>query len=124
MIYAARYGSAGATGYVYLPGRGEPNCGVNNGTIIRGDADGKWHVATSAWTAPERRDRDLRMIYGLRYCIAENGGRGSVHLAGRSDKFGAENVQRVWDGRYARKWRRSTPSWNVFFEHEVADQKK
>lgn len=49
MIYATRYCSAGRVGYVYLPGRNEPYFGENNGTIIRGDADGKWHVATPAW---------------------------------------------------------------------------
>jgi hypothetical protein len=49
MIYFTRYCSTGTVGYVYLPGRSEPYFGENNGTIIRGNADGKWHVATPAW---------------------------------------------------------------------------
>jgi hypothetical protein len=49
MIYATRYCWSGDAGYVYLPGPGEPFYGPNGGTIIRGDADGKWHPATPAW---------------------------------------------------------------------------
>jgi hypothetical protein len=49
MIYATRYCWTGEAGYVYLPGPGEPLYGPNGGTIIRGDADGKWHPATPAW---------------------------------------------------------------------------
>jgi hypothetical protein len=51
MIYATRYCSTGLTGYVYLPGPNESLYRGNIGTIIRGDADGKWHVATAAWNA-------------------------------------------------------------------------
>jgi len=39
---------------------------------------------------------DLRMTYGLRYCIDEDGGPGYVHLAGRNDRFGPENIHTVW----------------------------
>lgn len=49
MIYATRYCWTGHAGYVYLPGPDEPLYAGNGGTIIRGDADGKWHPATSAW---------------------------------------------------------------------------
>ena len=49
MIYATRYCWTGEAGYVYLPGPDEPLYGGNGGTIIRGDADGKWHPATPAW---------------------------------------------------------------------------
>jgi hypothetical protein len=49
MIYATRYCSTGAIGYVYLPGASEPLYRDNVGTIIRGEADGKWHPATPAW---------------------------------------------------------------------------
>ncbi|HXF14300.1 MAG TPA: hypothetical protein VN517_14190 [Terriglobales bacterium] len=49
MIYATRYCWTGEAGYVYLPGPGEPLYGPNGGTIIRADADGKWHPATPAW---------------------------------------------------------------------------
>jgi hypothetical protein len=198
MIYATRYCSTGTTGYVYLPGPGEPQYRGNVSTIIRGDADGKWFPATAAWeslmsdavatgewqrepdmilvsggelkhpveiTDPEllrefdpwraafvdwdhpvsggrlgweyeilyfKRaissvtpyDRDgLTMIYGLRYCIDEDGGPGSVHLAGRNDKFGPENVRMVWDGTYAGRWSRSTAAWNALIEREVAEQR-
>jgi len=198
LIYATRYCFTGDTGYVYLPGRGEPGYGWNGGTIIRGAADGMWHVATAAWdsllsdavaTADQQRtvdmilvsggelkhpvevtdpelltefnpwsaafvdwdqpisvgrlgweyeilffkrgiegattpyDRDgMTMIYGLRYCVDEDGGPGSVHLAGRNDKFGPENVHMVWDGTYAGRWNRSTSSWKTFIERMVAAQ--
>jgi hypothetical protein len=196
LIYAIRYCFTGVTGYVYLPGRGEPQYGPNGGTIIRGAADGKWHVATAAWdslmsdavatleqlrtadmilvsggelkhpvqiTDPEllrqfdpwngdfvdwdhvsggrlgweyeilyfkKRiepstpyDRDgLTMIYGFRYCMDEDGGPGSVHLAGRNDKFGPENVRIIWDGTQAGRWHPATPSWHSFIEQTVAAQ--
>jgi hypothetical protein len=51
MIYATRYCSTGNAGYVYLPGPGEPQYRGNVSTIIRGDADGKWHPATAAWNS-------------------------------------------------------------------------
>jgi hypothetical protein len=198
MIYATRYCSTDSTGYVYLPGRGEPQYLRNIGTIIRGAADGKWHPATAAWdslmrsalaaqdphsapdmilisggelahpveiTEPEllrefdqwngafvdwehslsegrlgweyeilffkrgiasttRYDRDsLTMIYGLRYCVDEEGGPGSVFLAGQDDKFGPENVRTVWDGTYGGRWQRSTAAWNSLIGREVAAQR-
>ena len=49
MIYATRYCWTGEGGYVYLPGPSEPLYGPNEGTIMRGDADGKWHPATPGW---------------------------------------------------------------------------
>jgi hypothetical protein len=49
MIYATRYCWTGEAGYVYLPGPDEPLYRPNGGTIIRDDADGKWHPATPAW---------------------------------------------------------------------------
>jgi len=72
-------------------------------------------------TTPYDRD-GLIMIYGLRYCVDEDGGPGSVHLAGRNDQFGPENVRMVWDGTYAGRWSRSTPSWKTFIERTVAGQ--
>jgi len=196
LIYATRYCSTGEAGYVYLPGRGEPQYGVNGGTIIRGAAEGKWHVATAAWdslmsdavaAAEQQRtadmilvsggelkhpveitdpallmefnpwsgafvdwdrvsggrlgweyeilyfkrgiepstpyDRDgMTMIYGFRYCMDEDGGPGSVHIAGRNDKFGPENVRMVWDGTQAGRWHPSTSAWNEFIERLVAGQ--
>jgi hypothetical protein len=73
LIYTTRYCFTGATGYVYLPGRGEPGYGWNGGTIIRGAADGKWHVATAAWdsllsdavaTAEQQRAVDMILVSG------------------------------------------------------------
>jgi hypothetical protein len=72
-------------------------------------------------TTPYDRD-GLTMIYGLRYCVDEDGGPGSVHLAGRNDQFGSENVRMVWEGTYAGRWNRSTPSWKTFIESTVAGQ--
>jgi hypothetical protein len=198
MIYATRYCSTGLIGYVYLPGPRETSYGENTGTIIRGDADGKWHPATAAWDTlignavaakdpqsppdmilisggelphsievtdpgllvsldpwagpfvdwdrpaaggrcsweyevlyfkrgieqPTPYDRgDLRMIYGFRYCLDEDGGPGFVHLSGRNDKFGPENIRVVWDGKQAGKWHPSTPAWNAFIQRAVASKK-
>ena len=73
LIYTTRYCSTGATGYVYLPGPGEPQYGPNGGTIIRGAADGKWHVATAAWdslmsdavaTIEQQRTADMIVVSG------------------------------------------------------------
>ena len=198
LIYSTRYCFTGETGYVYLPGRGEPQYGPNGGTIIRGADDGKWHVATAAWdslmndavatidqqrtadmilvsggelkhpveitdpdllaqfdpwkgafvdwdrvsggrlgweyeilflkrgtdaSTPTQYDRDgLTLIYGIRYCIDEEGGPGSVHLAGRNDKFGPENARMIWDGTQAGRWHPATPSWHDLIEHIVAAQ--
>jgi hypothetical protein len=197
MIYATRYCSTGTAGYVYVPGPGEPQYRANVFTIMRGDAEGKWHPATAAWNSlmgdaaatsePQRAadmilisggelkhpveitdpellqqfdpwtagfvdwerpisggdlgweyeivyfkrgvesttpyDRDgMTMIYGMRYCIDKDGGPGSVFLAGRSDKFGPENVRTVWDGSYAGRWNRSTAAWHSLIEREVAQQ--
>jgi len=65
---------------------------------------------------------DLRMIYGLRYCLDADGGPGYVHLAGRNDRFGPENMQNVWDGKQGGKWHPSTPAWNAFIEHQISTQ--
>jgi hypothetical protein len=56
---------------------------------------------------------DLRMIYGLRYCLDEDDGPGYVHLTGRNDRFDPEDVRMVWDSTHAGKWHTSTPSSNV-----------
>lgn len=39
----------GGTGYIYLPGPGEPYYQTNAGTIIRGKSDGQWHKAIPGW---------------------------------------------------------------------------
>ena len=39
----------GATGYIYLPGPGEPYYPINTGTIIRGTSDGQWFKAMPGW---------------------------------------------------------------------------
>lgn len=39
----------GGTGYIYLPGPGEPYYQTNAGTIIRGKSDGKWHNSIPGW---------------------------------------------------------------------------
>ena len=51
MIYSTRYCSTGSAGYVYLPGPGELQYRGNVSTIIRGNADGKWHPATAEWNS-------------------------------------------------------------------------
>jgi hypothetical protein len=197
MIYATRYCSTGLAGYVYLPGPGQRYFGENNGTIIRREADGKWHPATADWDSvmsdavaisDQQRSPDmmvisggelkepveitnpelltefnpwtaafvdwdhpvsggrlgweyeirffkrgvepathydlngLTMIYGMRYCVDEEGGPGSVHLAGRNDQFGPENARMVWEGTYAGRWSRSTRSWKTLIERTVAGQ--
>lgn len=40
---------SGGTGYIYLPGPGEPYYRINTGTIMRGASDGRWHNALPAW---------------------------------------------------------------------------
>src|ERR1051325_6018453 len=73
MIYATRYCSTGSMGYVYLPGPGQALYYDNGGTIMRGDADGKWHTATSSWDSlimnlvaaqDPQRTADMIMIAG------------------------------------------------------------
>ncbi|PYX28458.1 MAG: hypothetical protein DMG80_16610 [Acidobacteria bacterium] len=197
MIYATRYCSTGSTGYVYLPGPSEALYRDNAGTIMRGDADGKWHPSTAAWDAllgnavvtrdqeasadmivvsggelrhpveitdresitkldpwtgpfvdwdlpprmghcnweydvqyfkrgiehPTPYDRgDLRMIYGVRYCLGDDGEPGYVQLAGPTERFGPENVRSVWDGTHAGKWHRSTMAWKGFVRRAVESQ--
>lgn len=199
MIYATRYCSTGSTGYVYVPGPGESLYRNNAGTIMRGDADGKWHPSTPAWdallgNAVVTRDQeastdmivvsggelrhpveitetdllskldpwvgpfvdwdqaprmghcsweydvqyfkreiehstpydrgDLKMIYGVRYCLGDDGEPGYVQLAGRTERFGPENVRSVWDGTHAGKWHLSTAVWKAFVEHAVASQRR
>lgn len=43
------FNSTGTTGYIYLPGLGEPYYQINTGTIIRGTSDGQWHKAIPGW---------------------------------------------------------------------------
>jgi hypothetical protein len=199
VIYATRYCSTGSTGYVYLPGPSESLYRNNAGTIMRGDADGKWHPSTRPWDAllgnavvtrdqeaspdmilvsggelqhpveitdpdllskldpwtgpfvdwdqPARMghcsweyeilyfkrgvehvtpyDRgDLRMIYGVRYCMGDDQEPGYVQLAGPTERFGPENVRTVWDGTQAGKWHPSTLAWKAFIEHVVASQRR
>ena len=47
---------SGDRGYIYLPGYGEPFYRVNIGTIIRAEADGRWHEAAPVF---ERKFRQL-----------------------------------------------------------------
>jgi len=197
MVYATRYCSTGSTGYVYLPGPGQAIYRDNAFTMLRGDADGKWHPATSEWDSlmmnqvaaedPQRTpdmvmiaggelqhpieitdpellrtfdpwegnfvdwkkpaavghcsweyeifyykkgievatpyDRgDLKMIYGLRYCLDADGGPGYTHLADENDRFGPENMQTVYDGKARGKWHPSTAIWNRFIRDEIAAQ--
>jgi hypothetical protein len=199
MIYGTRYCFDGVTGYVYIPGPGEALYRENAATIVRGDADGKWHPATAEWnallsgtvstrdeqampdmmqisggdlkqpiqitepdllrtyspwvgrfvdwkrpaamghcsweyeityfkrgiisTTPYDQD-DLKMIYGIRYCLGDDAEPGYVHLAGRTDRFGDENIHTVWDGTQAGKWHPSTAEWKTFITHEVVDQRR
>ena len=198
-FYVTRYCSTGSEGFVYLPGPGEPNYPQNASVIVRGNADGKWFPATSAWnqllndalatrdaqarpdmimisggelqhpvqvTEPEllealspwtgkfvdweqpaaagpcnweyeityfkdsvglktRYDTDrYRMIYGLRYCFGNGDQPGYVHLAGRTDKFWAENIRSVWDGDQAGEWHPSTLEWKAFIRKEVDLQRQ
>lgn len=43
------FNATGTTGYIYLPGPGEPYYKTNTGTIIRGKSDGQWHMAIPGW---------------------------------------------------------------------------
>jgi len=72
-----------------------------------------------------RYDTDrFRMIYGLRYCFGNGDHPGYVHLAGRTDKFWAENVHSVWDGDQAGEWHPSTLEWKAFIRREVDLQRQ
>jgi hypothetical protein len=73
---------------------------------------------------PTPYDRgDLRMIYGVRYCLGDDGEAGYVQLAGPTERFGPENVHTVWDGTHAGKWHPSTLAWKAFIDHVVANQR-
>jgi hypothetical protein len=65
---------------------------------------------------------DLKMIYGLRYCLGDDGEPGYVHLAGPTHKFWPENVPMVWDGTQAGKWHPSTAAWKAWIRQEVVEQ--
>jgi hypothetical protein len=43
------FNATGTTGYIYLPGPGEPYYSINTGTIIRESSDGEWHKALPGW---------------------------------------------------------------------------
>lgn len=43
------FNATGKTGYIYLPGPGEPYYQTNTGTIIRGKSDGQWYKAIPGW---------------------------------------------------------------------------
>jgi len=44
------YDPASAHGFIYFPGKGEPNYYLNTGTIYHGDRiEGHWFAATTAW---------------------------------------------------------------------------
>jgi len=43
------FNPTGTTGYIYLPGPGEPYYQINTGTIIRGKSDGQWHKSIPGW---------------------------------------------------------------------------
>ena len=74
---------------------------------------------------PTPYDRgDQTMIYGVRYCLGDDGAPGYVQLAGPTERFGPENVRSVWDGTHAGKWHLSTPAWKEFVEHVVASQRR
>jgi hypothetical protein len=53
MIYSFRYcvSADGDPGYIYLPGRSDKLYAVNGGTILRDQLDGRWHYASSTWSA-------------------------------------------------------------------------
>jgi hypothetical protein len=40
---------SGESGYIYLPGKGNPWQDLNSGTIIRDGQDGKWNYASPEW---------------------------------------------------------------------------
>jgi hypothetical protein len=61
----------------------------------------------------------FNMVYGVRYCLDENGGPGYIHLAGRNDKFGPENVVNAWDARHAGKWYPATAEWDKLIRTTV-----
>lgn len=48
-VFYYYFNTAGTTGYIYLPGPGEPYHQTNAGTIIRGTSDGRWHKAIPGW---------------------------------------------------------------------------
>jgi len=48
-VFYYYFNSTGTTGYIYLPGPGEPYYQTNVGTIIRETSDGQWHKAIPGW---------------------------------------------------------------------------
>jgi len=66
-----------------------------------------------------RYDRgNLRMTYGLRYCVDKRGGAGFVHIAGANDQYGPENAM-VWDSPHGGEWHRATPAWSSFMASAI-----
>ena len=55
LVYATRYCSDGAQGYVYLPARDEMGYEENSFTWYRPDKAGKWFPAAAGWDATVRR---------------------------------------------------------------------
>src|SRR5262245_59908233 len=56
-IYRFRYapGRGAKPGYVYLPGKGEPEWPDNAKTIFRAGLEGRWHLAAPEWERHMRR---------------------------------------------------------------------
>jgi hypothetical protein len=54
VMYVVQYvrdASASGRGFVYLPGRGEPNYALNVSAILRPGHDGRWHRADDRWSS-------------------------------------------------------------------------
>jgi len=116
MIYATRYCSTGLSGYVYLPGLGDPQYQQNIGAIMRGDAEGKWYPATPAWDSLLRNAMAAREQQAVPDMILISGGE-LQHSVKITDPELISNFD-PWTGPFV-DWDKPAAMGHCSWEYEV-----